>query len=113
MRKKDLIKRIEILERQVSTIKNPSLLTEAERKAEEMALRSKVSDWTEYLREQVDTLNHTVYMWKQVFYTSGIITNCDVSNRTEYQWDYVPQDQLGRNPHFKVNKVAIEKVLND
>ena len=107
MRKKDLIKRIEILERQVSNIKNPSLLTEAERRAEENELKSKVYDWTNFLRETVSIQGMVLGKYREVLITSGLITPCDAS-RTEFQWQEGPDDKLGRNFHFKVNKVQIK-----
>lgn len=99
MRKKELIKRIELLERQVKGIKSP-ILIDAE-------MDAKILNKTEFMRDNIYTLGKTVEMWKQVFYTSGIVSRCE-ADRTEYQWDEQPSDILGRNYHFKVNKVVTE-----
>lgn len=100
MRKKDLIKRIEILERQVKGIESPQVL--------EAKLKKEVFEQTKSIRENIWELSKTVEMWKNVFLTSGVISRCD-ADRTEYQWDEQKTDILGRNYHFKVNKIVTKK----
>jgi len=46
--------------------------------------------------------------YREVLLTSGVITPCD-ADRTEFQWQEGQDDPLGRNFHFKVNKVATKK----
>ena len=108
MKKSYLIKRIEILENQVKNIKNPDLLSDAQRRAEEVKIKNLIYHDTLQLRNQIEELSSIVMLWKQVFYTSGIVVECD-ADRTEFQWQPVPQDKLHRNPHFRINKVITEK----
>lgn len=81
-------------------------------------IRAVILDETKYLRErletqseQINTLLKMLEMYKQVLDTSGIISRCE-ADRTEFQWDEARTDYLGRNFHFKVNKVVIEDDKN-
>ena len=78
-------------------------------------IRALIQEETKYMRErletqseQINTLLKMLEMYKQVFDTAGIITRCE-ADRTEFQWDEARTDYLGRNFHFKVNKVLTEK----
>jgi ppGpp synthetase/RelA/SpoT-type nucleotidyltranferase len=73
-----------------------------------------IREETRYLKErletqseQINTLLKMLEMYKQVLDTSGIISRCE-ADRTEFQWDEARKDYLGRNFHFKVNKVITE-----
>ena len=84
------------------------LLTRAE-------IRALILEETKYIRErletqseQINTLLKMLEMYKQVLDTSGIISRCE-ADRTEFQWDEARTDYLGRNFHFKVNKVQTLK----
>ena len=77
-------------------------------------VRGFILEETRYLRErletqveQINTLLKMLEMYKQVLDTSGIISRCE-ADRTEFQWDEARTDYLGRNFHFKVNKVQIK-----
>lgn len=102
MRKKDLIKRIELLERQMKNADGP-LLTDAKMKAA-------VHEGTKDVKEHVYELGRVLSIYKDVLMRSGVISNCD-ADRTEYQWDgsNMMYDPLHRNFHFRVNKVVVEK----
>lgn len=103
MRKKDLIKRIEILERQIKNADGP-IITEAK-------IRQFVLDSTRELRDYVYDQGRVLSIYKDVLLKSGVISNCE-ANRTEYQWRDEGTDSLHRNFHFKINKVRVDGAKN-
>jgi hypothetical protein len=62
----------------------------------------------EFLRDTVGIHGSVLGKYKDVLLTSGLIAPCDAS-RTEFQWQEDSGDSLGRNFHFKVNKVVTKK----
>jgi len=103
MRKKELIKRLETLERKVQMM--PTLDDVGQK------VSSTMNNTKQYeYGSRIFNLEKVISIYKGILLHSGIIENCEAS-RTEYQWQEPENDSLGRNFHFKVNKVAIEKEL--
>ena len=103
MRNKELIKRLETLERKVQIM--PTLDDVGQ------IVKSTMNNTQQYeYGSRIFNLEKVISIYKGILLHSGIIENCEAS-RTEYQWQEPENDSLGRNFHFKVNKVAIEKEL--
>lgn len=101
MRKKEVIKRLEILERKVNVM--PTLDDVGQK------VKSTMNNTEQYAYgSRIFTLEKVLSLYKGILLRSGIIEDCEAS-RTEYQWQEPEDNSLGRNFHFKVNKVAIEK----
>jgi len=98
MRKKELIKRLEILERKVQMM--PTLDDVGQK------VTSTMNNTQQYAYgSRIFNLEKVLSIYKGILLHSGIIENCEAS-RTEYQWQEPEGDPLGRNFHFKVNEVV-------
>lgn len=105
--KKDLLKRIQDLEKIVNSL----MSNQPSKDWVENFVRSLPTvsrSQFEFLRDTVGIQGAVLGKYREVLLTSGVITPCD-ADRTEFQWQEEPDDKLGRNFHFKVNKVTTKK----
>lgn len=98
--KKDLLRRIRDLEKRTEVMDSSATT--------ELKIRKEVLKQTEFMRETISIYGTVLQKYREVLLTSGLITACDAS-RTEFQWQEGPDDKLGRNFHFKVNKVITKQ----
>ena len=100
MRKKELIKRIQILEFQMKNADGPMVI--------DAKIKQHLMDSTRELRDYVYDQGRVLSIYKDVLLQSGIISNCE-ADRTEYQWQDSGVDSLHRNFHFRINQVLTKK----
>lgn len=110
MRKKELIERIEKLEKEVRILKDGEYHSAHNKAKHRLEIMAEVNKAINESSNYAFDLGRVLSIYKDVLFKAGILTNCE-ADRSEYQWDEPQKDLLGRNFHFKVNKVAIEKEL--
>lgn len=104
--KKELLSRIQGLESRVIELMQESTSRDwVENFVRNSTVRRSEMD---FLKETVAIQGQVLQRYREVLLTSGLITSCDAS-RTEFQWQEGTDDALGRNFHFKVNKVITKK----
>lgn len=106
LRKKDLLKRIEDLQYEINCL----TMNSTSRDWVENFVRNTIVKRSEFdfLKETVHLQGEVLKRYREVLLISGVIAPCD-ADRTEFQWQEGQDDPLGRNFHFKVNKVATKK----